>query len=213
MATGFHDIQFPNDIAQGAIGGPVWDTTIVPSTSGYEQRNTNWDQSRRHWEISHDVYSEAKLNTLLAFFHARQGRAYAFRFKDWSDYYVGMSFVNDQLSYTSTMQFATGDGATTVFQLTKTYADSAATHTRKITRPVAGSVRIYVNGLQQSTGFTVDYTTGLVTFTTAPTSGVLVQWAGQFDCPARFDTDAMSFNLIAVKKGDWGSIPIIEIRE
>ena len=65
---------------------------------------------------------------------------------------------------------------------------------------------------------TVDYTTGLVTFGSAPTSGHTLTWTGQFDTPCRFDIDDLKIELVdeLPAGGDllcrWASIPLIELR-
>ena len=48
--TGFHDVRFPTGVSFGATGGPEWRNEIVPLTSGLEQRNARWAQSRRHYD-------------------------------------------------------------------------------------------------------------------------------------------------------------------
>jgi uncharacterized protein (TIGR02217 family) len=74
------------------------------------------------------------MDELTAFFYARRGPAYGFRFKDWNDYLLTQEVI------------AHGDGATTVFQITKTYTSAQAesgetdTYTRKITKPKWASV-------------------------------------------------------------------------
>ncbi len=82
----FHEIQFPPDIAYGATGGPEYATTVVAMASGFEQRNANWSAARLKWNVASGLKHQAQLNTLIAFFRARKGRAYGFRFKDWTDY-------------------------------------------------------------------------------------------------------------------------------
>ena len=36
--------RFPDDIAYGAQGGPMYSTDVVATASGYEKRNQNWAQ-------------------------------------------------------------------------------------------------------------------------------------------------------------------------
>lgn len=63
----------------------------------------------------------------------------------------------------------TGDGGNKVFQLVKVYGSAYAPWTRVIAKPVAGRVLIAVGGMAVVSGWAVDLTTGLVTFTAAPT--------------------------------------------
>lgn len=57
---------------------------------------------------------------------------------------------------------------------------------------------------------TVDSTTGIITFTTAPTTGLEIRAGYEFDVPARFDADDLDVRLIHYKSGQL-SIPIKEI--
>lgn len=85
---GFVETQFPTDISYGSSGGPEYATDIVVSQNGHEQRNINWSEARARYNVAHGVKTKAQLDTLIAFFRARKGRAYGFRFKDWTDYKV-----------------------------------------------------------------------------------------------------------------------------
>lgn len=211
---GFDDTLFPITISRGMVGGPMFHTTVATSSSGYETRNQDWTAARLEWQFAHQVTDSTILATLIAFFRARGGMARGFRFRDWTDYSVGCSWNGSGFTYQSGgyQQFATGDGTTTVFQLTKAYPDALNATVRPITRPVSGSVQIWFAGVQQLSGWTVDTTTGLVTFTSAPTSGTVIQWAGAFDVPARFDVDKMSLTANTLFTGNWGGVKIIEIK-
>ncbi len=57
---------------------------------------------------------------------------------------------------------------------------------RTITKPVAGTVQVYLDGVEQPSGWSVDTTTGLVTFGVPPTLGVEVTAGFEFDVPVRF---------------------------
>lgn len=188
----FDEIELPLRVGFGSGGGPSFSTEIIVIDSGYERRNQNWNQARRMYDARTGVRSAADAATLLAFFHARAGRARGFRLRDWSD---GTSAAdNISAPVFSDQNMATGDGVTMVFQLVKNYASGGITHQRIITKPIAGSVLIGVNGIQQTTGFSVDTTTGLVTFATAPASGQSITAGFSFDVPVRFDTDQLSLS-------------------
>lgn len=106
----------------------------------------------------------------------------------------------------------TGDGSTHTFQLQKTYSDSGAFYTRTIKKPVAGTVRVSVAGTEITTGFAVDSTTGIITITSAPSSGQVVKAGYEFDVPVRFNTDSIAINIAGFNAGEIPSIPIIEVR-
>jgi uncharacterized protein (TIGR02217 family) len=84
---------------------------------------------------------------------------------------------------------------------------------RAITRPVAGTVRVAVNGIETAR-FTVNAATGIVTFNAGsiPAAGAAVTAGFEFDVPARFDTDSLSINLANFAAGDIPEIPVVEIR-
>ena len=106
----------------------------------------------------------------------------------------------------------TGDGATTAFQLVKRYASGSQTWERTITKPVVGSVTVAIDGVEQTTGWSVDTTTGLITFTTAPATGATITAGFEFDVPVRFDTDTLDVTLDIERLGSITSIPLLEIR-
>lgn len=151
----FVEVQFPPAIALGATGGATFSTDIITTFGGYEQRAINWAESRGRWNIATGIKSQADIETIIAFYRARSGRAVGFRFKDWSDYSAAATAA----------EIGTGDGNETEFQLRKQYISGGVTINRDITKPVAGTVTIYVDGVEQTSGVSVDTTTGIVTFT------------------------------------------------
>lgn len=196
----FHEVQFPNDIAYGATGGPEFATSVVATASGYEQRNINWSSARGRWDVASGLKKQTQLDTLIAFFRARKGRAHGFRFKDWTDYKA------------SAQALGTGNGTITTFQLIRTYSSGGNTDVRTITKPVAGTVKVYLAGVLQASGWSVNTTTGIITFTTAPGNGVAVSADYEFDVPVRFDTDRMAVTIEQIDLHQWSGIPILEIR-
>ena len=94
----------------------------------------------------------------------------------------------------------------------KLYTSGAQSWTRTITKPVAGTVALALNGVAQMTGWTVNTTTGVVTFTAAPAPGVAITAGFEFDVPVRFDTDTLDVTLDFERLGSITSIPLIEVR-
>jgi uncharacterized protein (TIGR02217 family) len=203
---GFHDVVFPLALAEGASGGPMFSTQVVTSVSGHEQRNIDWAQARLRFDAGPGVRSEDDLATLIAFFRARQGRAFAFRFRDPFDHSsnaaVAMPTPTDQ-------RLGTGDGVRTDFELVKTYGEGEV---RRITRPEAGSVRVAIDGIEQTAGWSLRGL-GTVTFEIAPAAGALVTAGFRFDVPVRFADDAIEASLAGWRAGDMPSAAIIEVRE
>lgn len=197
----FIETRFPSDIAYGSTGGPEYSTDVVITQSGYEQRNSNWQQARASYNVAHGIKTQAQLDVLIAFFRARKGRADGFRFKDWTDYQAAAQLLGQ------------GDGAATQFQLVKHYISGSVTQTRTIYKPVSGTVGLYLDGIPESPeDFTVNTVTGVVTLDTAPAEGVLVTADFEFDVPVRFDTDRLSASLDSYGSHSWYDIPLVEIR-
>ena len=109
-------------------------------------------------------------------------------------------------------QIGTGTGSQQTFQLAKRYTSGAQTWVRTITKPVAGTIRVALGMVEQMSGWTVDTTTGVVTFTTAPAGGVAVRAGFEFDVPVRFDSDTLDVTLDFERLGSITAIPLLEIR-
>lgn len=209
----FHEILFPLDVSLGASGGPERVTEVTTSVSGREERNARRADSRRRFDAGYGVKSLAALHDVVAFFEERRGRLYGFRWRDRLDH---SSRPPGTLIAPTDQALGTGDGSRSVFPLVKTYGGLHAPYVRAIAKPVAGSVRVAVAGVEQAEGtaFAVDPTRGLVTFLPGhvPWPGAWVSAGFQFDVPVRFDTDFLEVNLTAFSAGEIPRIPVIEIK-
>ncbi len=207
----FHEERFPPNLSFGSVGGPERRTEIVTLANGFEERNTPWAHSRRRYDAGVGMRSLDDVETLIAFFEARRGQLYGFRWKDWSDY--KSCLPNDTPAYTDQV-IGIGDGVETNWQLTKTYASGAHEYTRPITKPVEGTVRVGIGGdeQQEAVHFEVDLTTGIVTFATPPDIGAEITAGFEFDVPVRFDTDRIQTSVASFKAGDVPSVPVVEVR-
>jgi len=205
----FHEIRFPDNISRGARGGPERRTQIVELASGDEERNASWANSRRRYDAAYGVRRTDDLAAVVAFFEARNGRLYGFRWRDWGDY---KSCLPSGTPAASDQAIGTGDSTTTVFQLVKAYTSGAQSWVRSITKPVAGTVSVAVDGTAQASGWSVDATTGLITFTTAPANSAALTAGFEFDVPVRFDTDRLDVTHDIERLGSITSIPLIEVR-
>jgi len=203
--TPFDDVLFPIEIGAEASVSPGFSTGIVTSASGYEWRNVNWQQARLRFDAGPGVRSDAELETLIAFFRARRGPAVGFRFRDpydcSSNGMTGTPTAFDQV-------IGAGEGATSRFELSKTYGGGEK---RRITRPVAGSVRVAVDGVEQATGWSV--MKGAVVFDEPPDVGAEIGAGFLFDVPVRFAEDRIDINRATFLAGEAPSVPLIEIRE
>ena len=205
----FHEVRFPDNISRGARGGPERRTQIVEMASGDEERNGSWADSRRRYDASDGIRKSDDIAAVTAFFEARRGRLYGFRWRDWADYKSGMPSA----SLTATDQpIGSATGAATSFQLVKLYTSGAQSWIRTITKPVTGTIALALNGVTQITGWTVNTATGVVTFAAAPAASVAITAGFEFDVPVRFDTDTLDVTLDFERLGSITSIPLIEVR-
>ena len=94
-----------------------------------------------------------------------------------------------------------------MFRLGKTYGD----HVRRIAKPVEGSARVAVNGVE-TTAFALDHLTGEMTLATPPMSGAVVTAGFVFDTPVRFDADRIEVTLESFGAGRMVAMPLIEVR-
>lgn len=196
MPQPFLDIRFPDAVARGATGGPGFSTNVVTLGSGAEQRNIQWADARGEWNISTGIRTRAQMADVIAHFYIVKGRGYSFRFKDWNDY--------------DAADVAMEEVSSTVWQLVKRYNLGGFEHVRKITKPVSGTIAIKIAG-SPVTPSDIDYSTGLVTFGSAPGSAPTASFA--FDVPVRFDTDKLPIQANAWDQQTVQDINLVEVPE
>lgn len=201
----FFEERFPDDIAQGATGGPRFKTTVTKVPSGKRNPNRDREAPLHYYNVAQAIKSRADFEAVRSFFWVVYGAFDGFRFKDFADY-----------SCTAARGVCTLVSGS-AYQLGKGYSYGSRSVTRKITKPVDGTVTITRTRSGTATDITgassLDLTTGIVTVT-GHTSGDVYTWAGEFDVPACFSDDAMDVRQLNSDSNlvlDWGSIPIEEI--
>jgi uncharacterized protein (TIGR02217 family) len=192
----FEDVLFPIALGREASAEPAFSTEVVTTGSGAEQRNSNWADARLRFDAGPGVRGEAEMKLLLQFFRARRGAAVGFRFEDPFD-----SEAVHQL-------LGSGDGVRTEFQLVKRYGSQV----RRITRPVPGSVRLFVGGTERVSGWTLGEK-GAVLFEAAPAAGAEVRASFCFHVPVRFAEDRLGLSRATFAAGAAASVPLVEVRE
>lgn len=197
----FDEVRLSEEVERGARGGPGFKTNILTLSSGFEKRSQVWSKARGRWDVSYGISRRADFVGVMTHFYARRGRARGFRFKDWSDFELTQEGIG------------IGDGATTAFQTTKSYASGSQTYVRNI-KKLASVSEVRVNGVVQvlSTDYTIDLNTGILTLNTAPTSSHVVDITGEFDVPVRYDTDQFDVTLELYDAGAIPALPIVELR-
>ena len=182
---------------------PRFATKVQGAVSGRETRAAFmqyplWDVTVGY-EFLRSSAAFVELDTIVGFFGARKG--------SWDSFLIAVP--NDQAC--TDMAFATGDGTTRVFQLTRARGAGGFSFTEPVMNvnaltniKAAGSV---VSGANYSVG-----STGLVTFTTAPANGAALTWTGTYYFRCRFTKDQAEFNkfmqdLYELKKVDMVGAP------
>ena len=211
ILNAFHEVRFPMDLALGATGGPERRTEIVTLGSGQEQRNSRWSESRRRFNAGYGIKSVSDLQTVIDFFEERRGRLFGFRFRDQLDW--KSCKANAEVSAED--QFlGEADGIQRKFQLVKRYGSQEYGYTKKIAKPIEGSVVVSIDGSSvDPADYVLDHSNGMLTFNgnSIPVSGAEIFAGFEFEIPVRFDADEISVNLSHFEAGDIPSIPLVEL--
>ena len=204
----FHEVRFPTNISRNGSLSVNRKTIISVADSGAEERNSPWANSRRTYNAGYGVKSLDDLYDIVSFFEERRGQLYGFRLKDPLDF---NSTRPEQTPAFNNQVIGTGDGSTTAFNLVKTYGAGATAWVRRIRKPVSGTIKVGLNGVEQLAGWSVNSTTGVLSFNTAPANGVQITAGYEFDTPVRLGTDNLQLNMTDFETGVFPSIPIVEI--
>jgi uncharacterized protein (TIGR02217 family) len=207
----FHEIRFPDTMSFGSLGGPERRTEIVTLNNGFEERNSPWAHSRRRFDAGMGMRSLNDLETLVAFFEARHGQLFGFRWKDWTDY---KSCLPEEEVAFSDQTLGVGDGSRTEFQLIKRYASGGQHYDRPIVKPVSGTVLVALDGIDLTEGndFSLDVTQGALTLSSPPATGSILTAGFEFDVPVRFDSDRIETSVASFSAGEVPHIPVVEVR-
>lgn len=225
----FLEVQFPTDVSFLASGGPSFSTNVNKGLSGAQQRNRNWSLGLGKWKIDLHYKPYTYFQSVYALWLNVGGGADGFRFKDHKDFQAFGQFLGE------------GDGSTTTFQLQNQYAIGGRTYLKPILKPVtsqvmrfdgsycADTVVCYLDGVAKQIGvdYTVDWTTGLVTFNVAPhgpggspaTVGAVLTADFEFDYAVRFVSDDFTAQVEESDVADgnlefsWPSIDLEELRD
>ncbi len=207
----FHEVRFPTALSFGSAGGPERRTEIVSLSNGFEERNSPWAQSRRRYDAGLGMRSLDDLAEVFAFFEARRGQLFGFRWKDWTDY---KSCLPSEEIAPLDQEFGIGDAVQTAFPLIKNYRSGAFNYQRIITKPLEGRVLVALAGDVQEEGlhYDMDYLTGIINFYTPPPLESILTAGFEFDVPVRFDMDRIEASSGAFAAGEIPAIQVVEVR-
>ena len=177
----FIDERFPESYAYGAVCTDDWLTEVVGTRSRVEHRNAPVADVRLAWDLSTTGKTAAQRDGIRDYFRAMRGSLHSFPFRDLFDYECLRSVI------------ASGDGAETNIQLVKPYTIGSETYERPVTKPVVASVRVWVNDVEQVSGWSVSRTTGIVAFDVAPADSAVIEASFEFDVAVRFAESRLSW--------------------
>jgi uncharacterized protein (TIGR02217 family) len=164
--------------------------TRVPQSSGFMQVNATWEQMLHEYDLSTIQLERADWQYLQTLHRVTGGGHKGFLLEDPSDYKAATTATDS-----STSGVVAGLTSTT-FQLYKRYTETVSTlyADRRITRPNASTFALYISGVLQTVGYTLDAATGIVTIASAP-AAANVTWTGRFYVPVHFQSDDIDWIL------------------
>ena len=214
---GFINDRLLTNYSYGSSGGPGFRTGVLALRSGATQRLQRQAAARRMFDAGYSIRTVQDAYDVLEFFISIGGAANSFRWKDWIDYAstADGTTIHGNIVANSDVEIGVGDGSQTEFQLIKTYSNAIATVSRTIQLPVSGTVLVAVDAVSQTEGvdFTVNLTTGVVLFATAPPDTDSITAGFEFDVPVAFTPDADILLAATIDSFDSNSVPTITLEE
>lgn len=207
----FDEVRFPESIAKGSRGGPRFNTSIIDSPSGADQRISRWATPRWVFDARYGIRSYEMAYEVVKFYIARVGPARGFRMKDYADFTTAS---DDRSAHAhDDVNIGVGDGARTQWRLQKRYSSGPSIVLRLLYKPIAATVMVGLNGVDQAAGWSVDDTTGLITFSVAPVLGQVVSAGCEFDVPVRFGDEIDTGLLMSLDAYDGANLPSVPMIE
>jgi uncharacterized protein (TIGR02217 family) len=225
----FHDTAiFPETISKNSTRTVRWNTKVIKHEGGSRSAIPYWTEPLVQIDASRGSIKTSDVADLVSFFRARIGATYGFRIRDWWDYAsnasgtltnpgdVAIGDEDQQTTRVSDGLAGVGNASDTQFQLVKRYVDGGYERIRPITKPISGTVMVSVDGSNSTEGsnHTIDYSTGIITFTTVPGVGETVEAGFEFHIPAALSQESDLDGLFAqLTDYDNSSVPSIIIDE
>ena len=195
-------------LAWSVTKSPTFQTRIQRAASGRELRALDYPYPLWQFTLVFDLLRDNpaagydELRTLMGFFMLCQGAFGTFLFRDPSDDRV------------AGQQIGVGNASTTVFQLQRSMGTTlpGGGFQEPIVAPNVVSA-VYLNGITQSpANYNVDPNTGLVTFATAPGSGLSISADFSYYFRCRFVTDSYTFENFMFQLWQLKQLTFISVR-
>ena len=167
-------------LAWGTQRRVKWASRVQKSTSGKRQAIGYMSYPLYEWTIQFNVLREFasfdELATLQGFFNSMMGQVDTFLWADPHD------------AVASQQQFGVGNGSNKIFQLARAYGG----YVEPVQSPaLITQLRRATTVQTNPTHYSVDMTTGIVTFVTAPAAGNILDWTGTFRYRCAFTQDTL----------------------
>lgn len=195
--AGFDDILLPEKFSFGSAGGSGFATAHAESRAGYAQSNIERDIRLGQWQLNYANMRTADMQELIAFFNARYGDAYTFRFKDHVEYQA------------TNVLLGVGDGANKDFQCKVIYADTVRDFDRPIQKPLVSSIVARIDGTPDTVASVSDL--GVITLTSTPAGGEEVRADFDYHNVVRFTLPRQAVRLDSVNTRSWHGVGIKEV--
>jgi uncharacterized protein (TIGR02217 family) len=202
------NVVFPTEISYGSstyFGGRQ---VRIISLPGSEKRQSRRLHSIRRFNVKFGIKTEDQLNSVLHIWESHGQTEEGFLYKDFADF--KSCIPSGTITHTD-QQIGVGDGATTVFQLTKGFIAGSQTYSKVILKPKVGTTVVGKDGVLQGSGFTISTILGTVTFSAAPAGGVIISAGFEYYIPVRFDIEEFEVNLSHFKRGELPDIMLKEL--
>ncbi len=206
--TVYSDVILRNGVlSSGVHGKNRRATSRLMTEGGAETVVSLWSQALREYELATVPRTIDQWREIEALHEITAAGAFGFLLEDPKDRTVASGQGKASLVSGST------------YQLKKryTFQGSSQYHDRVITRPKSTGLAVTYNGSTIG-GWTLDATTGRITFGSPVADPTLLGWSGDFYVPVHFTQDEIDWELIA--PGGYDSryiaaptIPLAEIRE
>ena len=195
-------------LAWSVTKSPTFQTRIQRAASGRELRALDYPYPLWQFTLVFDLLRDNptagydELRTLMGFFMACQGAYATFLFRDPSDDRV------------AGQQIGIGNASTTVFQLQRAVG---------VTLPGGGfqepivapnvATAVYLDGITQGpASYSIDSNTGLITFETAPGSGLIITADFSYYFRCRFIDDSYAFENFMYQLWQLKKLTFISVR-
>jgi len=200
MSQPFVEQSLPLTIIPEFKATIAFDNIILENGAGVEQRIPKLTEYQLRADLSNIVLTESEANNILNFFKARKGKYEGFRFKFWADYWA--SHIPEYYDTNVFTQGITAPNSTfTQYQLIKCYSVGNVNGYKTISKPITSTIQVFVDGSEITSGFTVNSSTGIITFSTPLDGETAVNWSGEFELAVRFDRDTLP-KLLLVKSDE-----------